>query len=66
MIRLLTPRRGAVQTVTLDNGSEFANHEAVATAVTTSIYFCDPYCSGQRGINENTNGVIRQYCPQRD
>ncbi|MGO3004912.1 MAG: IS30 family transposase, partial [Halomonas sp.] len=64
MIRLLTPRRGAVKTVTLDNGSEFANHEAVAKAVSASIYFCDPYCSGQRGTNENTNGLIRQYYPK--
>lgn len=64
MIRLLKPRRGAVQTVTLDNGSEFAHHETVAKAVTASIYFCDPYCSGQRGTNENTNGLIRQYYPK--
>ncbi|WP_082021198.1 IS30 family transposase [Chromohalobacter japonicus] len=64
MIRLLKPRRGAVQTVTLDNGSEFANHEAVAKAVSAAIYFCDPYCSGQRGTNENTNGLIRQYYPK--
>lgn len=64
MIRLLTPRRGAVQTITLDNGSEFASHEAVAKAVTAGIYFCDPYCSGQRGTNENTNGLIRQYFPK--
>ncbi|MBZ9559705.1 IS30 family transposase [Halomonas coralii] len=64
MIRLLKPRRGAVQTITLDNGSEFAGHEAVAKAVTASTYFCDPYCSGQRGTNENTNGLIRQYFPK--
>ncbi len=64
MIRLLKPRRGAVQTVTLDNGSEFANHETVAQAVTAAVYFCDPYCSGQRGTNENTNGLIRQYYPK--
>jgi len=64
MIRLLTPRRGAVQTITLDNGSEFANHEAVAKALTADTYFCDPYCSGQRGTNENTNGLIRQYFPK--
>ncbi|WP_457851510.1 IS30 family transposase [Cobetia amphilecti] len=64
MIRLLKPRRGAVQTITLDNGSEFAGHEAVAKAVTAAMYFCDPYCSGQRGTNENTNGLIRQYFPK--
>ncbi|MFG6159528.1 IS30 family transposase [Halomonas sp. 1390] len=64
MIRLLKPRRGAVQTITLDNGSEFADHEAVARSVTAATYFCDPYCSGQRGTNENTNGLIRQYFPK--
>jgi transposase, IS30 family len=64
MIRLLKPCRGAVQTITLDNGSEFADHQAVAKAVTAVTYFCDPYCSGQRGTNENTNGLIRQYFPK--
>lgn len=64
MIRLLKPRRGAVKTITLDNGSEFANHVAVGRAVSADIYFCGPYCSGQRGSNENTNGLIRQYFPK--
>ncbi|MBB3185625.1 IS30 family transposase [Halomonas fontilapidosi] len=69
MIRLLKPRRGAVQSITLDNGSEFAYHEAVAKAVTAATYFCDPYCSGQRGTavsmtNKNTNDLIRQYFPK--
>ena len=60
MIRLLKPRRGAVQTITLDNGSEFAGHEAVTKAVTAAMSFCDPHYSGQRETNENTNGPIRQ------
>jgi len=64
MIRLLKPRRGAVQTITLDNDSEFAGYEAVAKAVTAAMYFCDPYCSGHCGTNENTNGLIRQYLPK--
>lgn len=64
MIRLLKPRRGAVSTITLDNGAEFAGHQTVAKAVSANIYFCDPYCSGQRGTNENTNGLIRQYYPK--
>ncbi|MGP9656180.1 IS30 family transposase [Halomonas sp. AOP35-4E-18] len=64
MIRLLKPRRGAVKTITLDNGSEFSEHQAVARAVAARTYFCDAYCSGQRGTNENTNGLIRQYFPK--
>lgn len=64
MIRLLTPRRGAVKTITLDNGSEFADHRKVAKALAADTYFCHPYCSCQRGTNENTNGLIRQYFPK--
>ncbi|WP_108448914.1 IS30 family transposase [Halomonas sp. BN3-1] len=64
MIRLLKPRRGAVQTTTLDSGSAFTDHETVAQPVTAAIHFCAPYCSGQRGTNENTNGLIRQYFPK--
>lgn len=51
MNRLLKPRRGAVQSITLDNGAEFAHHETVAKAVSASAYFFDAYCSGQRGTN---------------
>jgi IS30 family transposase len=58
------PRRGAAQTITLDNGSEFAEHRQVAKAVSAKIYFCEPYRSCQRGTNENTNGLIRQYFPK--
>lgn len=61
MIRLPTPRRGAVHTITLDSGSEFAEHREVAKAVSETTYFCDPYRSYQRGTNESTNGLIRQY-----
>lgn len=64
MIRLLKPRRGAVKTITLDNGSEFAEHRQVAQGVGAVTYFCDPYRSSQRGTNENTNGLIRQYYPK--
>ncbi|WP_417422289.1 IS30 family transposase [Halomonas sp.] len=64
MTRLLKPRRGAVRTITLDNGSEFAEHRQVAKAVSATTYFCDPYRSCQRGTNENTNGLIRQYFPK--
>ncbi|WP_322528626.1 IS30 family transposase [Salinicola sp. LHM] len=64
MICLLKPRRGADQTITLDSGSEFAGHKSVAKAVTAATYFCGPYCPGQRGANENTNSLVRQYFPK--
>ncbi|MEC9295890.1 MAG: IS30 family transposase [Pseudomonadota bacterium] len=64
VIRLLKPIRGAAKTLTLDNGSEFAGHEHVANELGLAAYFCDPYCSGQRGTNENTNGLLRQYYPK--
>jgi IS30 family transposase len=58
----LLPRRS--YTLTVDNGKEFASHEAVADALRIKVYFADPYCSWQRGLNENTNGLIRQYVPK--
>ena len=64
MIRLLKPRREAIQTITLNNGSEFAGYEAMTMTVTAAIHFCYSYCSGQRGTNESINGLIRQYFPK--
>jgi IS30 family transposase len=52
------------RTMTLDNGKEFAQHEALAAATGMQIYFADPYCAWQRGTNEHTNGLVRQYCPK--
>jgi IS30 family transposase len=52
------------RTVTFDNGKEFAEHEALAAATGMSIYFAKPYCAWQRGTNENTNGLVRQYLPK--
>jgi transposase, IS30 family len=53
-----------VHTITNDNGAEFAFHKKTARALNTKVYFNDPYCSWQRGTNENTNGLIRQYYPK--
>ncbi|MBL4679711.1 MAG: IS30 family transposase [Pseudomonadales bacterium] len=53
-----------LETVTFDNGKEFADHERVAAELETAIYFADPYSSWQRGLNENTNGLLRQYYPK--
>lgn len=53
-----------VKTITFDNGLEFAEHETIANGLGADIYFAHPYASWERGINENTNGLIRQYFPK--
>ena len=53
-----------VHTITYDNGREFADHEGIASDLEADIYFAHPYSSWERGVNENTNGLIRQYFPK--
>ena len=53
-----------VHTLTNDNGLEFASHRKTAEALKTQIYFTTPYTAQERGTNENTNGLIRQYLPK--
>ena len=60
-IRLLSPHKKIIHTITSDNGSEFANHKAISTILDCDYYFCHPYSSWERGLNEYTNGLIRQY-----
>jgi IS30 family transposase len=50
-----------VHTLTFDNGKEFAENEEIAQSLDADIYFAHPYSSWERGINENTNKLIRQY-----
>jgi transposase, IS30 family len=64
-IALLLPHKGLVKTITFDNGKEFAEHERIDAALGSTSYFADPYSSWQRGTNENTNGLIRQYVPKK-
>jgi IS30 family transposase len=52
-------------TITADNGKEFADHERIAKELKTDIYFAHPYSSWERGTNENTNGLVRQYFPKK-
>jgi IS30 family transposase len=54
-----------VKTLTVDNGKEFADHQAIDQALGIQTYFADPYCSWQRGSNENFNGLLRQYIPKK-
>lgn len=55
----------ARKTLTLDNGKENYNHHKLTRILGIKTYFCDPYCSWQRGSNENHNGVLRRYVPKR-
>ncbi len=64
-VQLLLPCADLVHTITVDNGKEFCEHKAIAAALQTRIYFAHPYASWERGLNENTNGLIRQYFPKK-
>jgi IS30 family transposase len=63
-IKTMSAYRAQMKTITLDNGLEFARHETIAESLGVDIYFAHPYASWERGINENTNGLIRQYFPK--
>ena len=61
IIAALLPIQKSIKTITSDNGTEFAYHQAISEALRIPWFFADPYCSQQRGCNENQNGLIRQY-----
>jgi transposase, IS30 family len=56
--------KSKVLTITSDNGTEFAQHKRISNWLDAGFYFCHPYSSWERGLNENTNGLIRQYAPK--
>lgn len=56
---------GAFLTGTTDRGKEFACHQAVKDELDVTLYFADPYCSWQRGSNENSNGLLREFYPKK-
>ena len=64
MARLLGPLAQRVHTITSDNGREFAHHQQIASKLRADFYFAHPYASWERGLNENTNGLVRQYFPK--
>ncbi|WP_173553215.1 IS30 family transposase, partial [Sharpea azabuensis] len=53
-----------VKTITFDRGKEFAEYEKIEAALGCKTYFCDPYCAWQKGTNENTNGLLREFYPK--
>ena len=57
-------KRSGAHTITADNGKEFAGHQQISQALDIDFYFAHPYSSWERGTNENTNGLIRQYLPK--
>ncbi|WP_419589155.1 IS30 family transposase [Thiolapillus sp.] len=65
LISMLTPLKPITKTITSDNGKEFAYHKEVSESLDTDFYFAHPYSSWERGLNEHTNGLIRQYLPKK-
>ncbi len=54
-----------VKSITSDNGREFAGHQQIGQSLKADFYFAHPYHSWERGVNENTNGLVRQYFPKK-
>lgn len=65
IIRMFKPFKEKVLTITADNGKEFSGHKHISDALETEFYFADPYSAWQRGLNEHTNGLLRQYFPKK-
>lgn len=65
LIHSLKPYKHKVYTLTSDNGKEFAGHQKIAKNLKTQFYFARPYRSCDRAINENSNGLLRQYYPKK-
>ena len=64
MVNILLPYKNSIKTITRDNGTEFAEHQYISQKLGCDFYFAHPYSSWERGFNENTNGLIRQYIPK--
>ena len=64
IIDMLSPHKEFVKTITFDNGGEFAQHKKIEDELQAMTYFAHPYSSWERGLNENFNGLLRQYVPK--
>jgi transposase, IS30 family len=64
IIKALSPIKDYVLTLTSDNGCEFASHWIISRKLEASFFFATPYHSWERGLNEHTNGLVRQYLPK--
>jgi IS30 family transposase len=63
---MLLPYKKFVHSITSDNGTEFYEHKRIAKMLNANYYFAHPYSSWERGLNEYTNGLIRQYIPKKE
>jgi len=57
--------KALIKSMTFDNGKEFSKFKEIEESLSTSVYFANPYSSWERGLNENTNGLLRQYFPKK-
>ncbi len=64
MVRLLSPLKAKVHTITSDNGNEFACHKIISRKLDAGFFFAHAYKAWERGLNENANGLVRQYLPK--
>ena len=65
IIKMIKSSNLPALTITFDNGKEFADHELIAKSLNLKTYFAHPYSSWERGLNENQNGLVRQYFPKK-
>lgn len=64
-IKTLRKKKDRFKTITFDNGKEFSNHEKISQILEAPCYFATPYRSCERGLNEHTNGLLREYFPKK-
>jgi IS30 family transposase len=65
VIKLMRPYKKNVFTITADNGKEFSQHKKISKSLKADVYFAHPYHAWERGLNKNTNGLLRQYFPKQ-